>query len=197
MSSLVIPDSATARGADSYLSKYAAPWLISHSYRAFHFGAALLVRAGLTPDTELLFVAALLHDLALGTDLDIADEDFQQRGADLAHTYMLETGATHERAVRVRDAIQLHLELNSAKDLRPEVAGVHLGAAADVAGLRLGELPTELVRQILDDHPRHDMKIALRAALESEAHRKPSSRTVALIRNLDILSHISAAPFQS
>lgn len=41
---------------------------------------------------------------------------------------MLETGATHERAQRVHDAIGLHLKLNSGDDPRPEIAGVHLGA---------------------------------------------------------------------
>ena len=192
-----IPDSSTANGALAYLSEHAAPWLIAHSHRTFHFGSALLTRPGIELDPELLFVAAMLHDLALGTDLDIADADFQQRSADLAHSYMLETGATHERAQRVRDAIRLHLELSSGNDPRPEVAGVHLGALVDVTGLRIDELSTDLVEQILRDYPRHNMKTALRAAMESEAHRKPLSRIATLVREVNLLDLIAAAPFDS
>ena len=191
------PDSPTAKGALAYLSKYAAPWLIAHSHRTFHFGTALLTRTEIKPDPELLFVAAMLHDLALGTDFDIADTDFQQSSADLAHSYMLETGAIPERAQRVHDAIELHLELKSGNDPRPEVAGVHLGALVDVTGLRLNELSTDLVEQMLHDYPRHGMKTALRAAMESEAHRKPSSRIAALVREVNLLDLITAAPFDS
>lgn len=173
------------------------PWLVAHSHRTFHFGTALVTRSGVKPDPELLFVAAMLHDLALGTDLDTTDTDFQQRSADLAHSYMLETGATHERAQLVHDAIALHLELTSGNDPRPEVAGVHLGALVDVTGLRLNELPTDFVEQILHKYPRHDMKTALRAAMESEAHHKPSSRIATLVREVNLLDLITVAPFDS
>jgi hypothetical protein len=184
-----------ASGALAYLGEHAMPWVVAHSQRTFQFGTALLTRSGIKPDPELLFVAAMLHDLALGTDLDVADTDFQLRSAELAHTYMLETGSTQDHAQRVHDAIKLHLELDSGTDPRPEVAGVHLGALVDVTGLRLNELPADFVEQIIREHPRNDMKHALRAAMESEAHRKPSSRIAALVRELDLLNVITVAPF--
>lgn len=196
MSSFPIPDSARASGALVYLGEHAMPWLVGHSFRTFHFGTALLICSGVKPDPELLFVAAMLHDLALGTDLDTTETDFQQRSADLAHSYMIETGATQDLAQRVHDAIALHLELDSGTDPRPEVAGVHLGALVDVTGLRLNELPTDFVEQILREYPRNNMKNALRAAMESEARRKPSSRIAVLVRELNLLDVITAAPFE-
>lgn len=74
---------------------------------------------------------------------------------------------------------------------------MHLGAPVDITGLRLNELPTELVEQVLKDHPRNDTKIALRAAMESEAHRKPSSRIAVLVRGVNLLDLITAATLDS
>ncbi|MDV9188046.1 hypothetical protein R6L23_07415 [Streptomyces sp. SR27] len=41
----------------------------------------------------------------------------------------------------MRDAIALHLELETAEGARPEVAAVRLGSAADAIGARLDHLP--------------------------------------------------------
>jgi hypothetical protein len=54
--------------------------LAAHCYRTYLFGAALGTRDGLDWDAELLFVAAMLHDLGL-TDFIGDDGPFERRGA--------------------------------------------------------------------------------------------------------------------
>lgn len=74
---------------------------------------------------------------------------------------------------------------------------MHLGAPVDITGLHLNELPTELVEQILHEYPRHDVKTAPLAAMESEAHHKPSSPIATLVREVNLLDLITVAPFDS
>lgn len=71
----------------------------------------------------------------------------------MAHEALVRHGAPPELADLVHDAIRLHLDLTTGDDHRPEVAGIHLGSAADVLGLRLDEIPAPTIELILKTHP--------------------------------------------
>lgn len=193
---LTVPDSALATGAGRLLDATAAPWLVAHSHRTFHLGCAAAARAGRRPDPELTFVAAMLHDLALATGLDDdPDADFQVIGARLAERYVLDQGRPDADAAIVRDAIALHLEITSADDPRDEVAAVHLGALIDVVGLRLEDVPAELVDAVLAHHPRLGAKAALRLAFEHEIDRRPTGAFAQLRDRFGFADLIAAAPY--
>ena len=87
------------------------------------------------------------------------------------------------------------MELSSAEDTRPEVAGVHLGAAADVVGLRLDQISPDWIEAIVSESPRLGMKKAFIETIGAEAKRKPYSSAAELIRNFHFLDLIDAAPF--
>ncbi|OHV31925.1 metal-dependent phosphohydrolase [Pseudofrankia sp. EUN1h] len=190
-----LPDSALAVAADELLTTCSPPPLVNHCRRTYLFGTALLESRHRPYDAEALYVAAMLHDLGL-TEL-WGDEvtPFEQRGALVAEITMLERGASPRFAGLVRDAIALHLELDTAKDPRPEVAGVHLGAAVDVLGLRLDQLPKDLVADVLDGLPRLGLKDLLTTVLRHEAEAKPTSRIAGHVAQLDFVRLVAAAPF--
>jgi hypothetical protein len=176
--------------------------LVAHSLRAHQFGRALLARhAPDAPvDEEALYVAAALHDLGL-TAAYGADDDghlpFEQRGAAAAAAAVLGAGGPPARAALVRDAVALHLDLAAARDPRPEVAALHLGALAEVAGRGIDVLPPAFVRLVLHEHPRGACKQFLAEALRREAERRPHSATAQLVREHGLLAVIAAAPFTS
>jgi hypothetical protein len=192
-----IPDSELARAADAFAASVEPAFLVNHSRRTFHLGTELLSRAGRTADAELLYVASILHDVALGTELDDGVTPFQLRGGEVAANWTLEAGRSDRDASLIYDAIALHLELTTAQDGRPEVAGVHLGAAADVIGLRVEQLSPAWLEVLLGDLPRLDMKTAVVELLETEARTKPYSRAAALIDEPGFFDLIKAAPFDS
>ena len=191
-----VPDSPLAASATAVLHDAADTWLIDHSQRTFQFGAALLHLRGHAVDHEILFVASMLHDLALGTTWDDPAIPFQLHGADLARREVKAHGADDATAELIHDAIALHLELQTGEDPRPEVAGVHLGAALDVIGLRIDEVPSELIDAVIEAHPRRRFKDELSAYLRVEADRKPTSSIALLLRELDFLDLIESAPFK-
>jgi hypothetical protein len=190
-----VPDSALAGAAEALVTSVQPAYMVSHSRRTFHLGAQLLTAAGRSFDAELLYVGSMLHDLTLGNELDDGVTPFHVRSAGLAAAQALRAGRTDEQATLVYDAIALHLQLSTADDDRPEVAGVHLGAAADVVGLRIDELPPEWLAALFEAHPRLDMKVAVAETLAAEVKIKPYSPMAALVRNFAFIDLIHAAPF--
>jgi hypothetical protein len=193
---ITVPDSDLARGATDLARSVEPAFLVEHSIRTFYLGGELLTAAARSYDAEILYVASILHDLALGTELDDGVTPFNLRGAGLAATHVLERGRSDRDAQLVFDAIALHMDLTTAQDERPEVVGVHLGAAADVVGLNVTEIPPAVLMALLEEHPRQGMKAAFAEVIGAEATKKPYSDAWALIHNLSFLQLIEAAPFE-
>jgi hypothetical protein len=192
---LTVPDSGLARAAAALAAKVEPPFLLNHSRRSFHFAAELLSTAGRAFDPELLYIGSMLHDIALGTSLDDGVTPFHLRGAGVAANQLVEAGRPDEDAMLVYDAIALHLDLATADDERPEVAGVHLGAVVDVLGLRLEEISAEMVEAVFDAHPRLGMKAAVTELVVAEARKKPYSPMAVLVRDVALVDLIHGAPF--
>jgi hypothetical protein len=167
-----IPDTDLASAATDLLVAASPEVMVQHCFRSYHFGLALADRGGLAPDRELLFIAAMLHDLGLTERFD-GPEPFELISADTAHAYLLMHGAEAARADAVAEAIRLHVYAETAKDPRPEVALVSMGAAVDVFGLRLDRIGPDVVQRILDEHPRLGFTAAIIAIIADQSARKP------------------------
>ena len=62
---LKLPDSQAVRDAYAQAEAESQRWLFNHVVRSWLYGAKLAQHRKLTPDTELVAVAVLLHDLGL------------------------------------------------------------------------------------------------------------------------------------
>lgn len=192
-----LPDSPLATSARELAVGVEPSWLVNHSVRTFFLGGQLLEAAGKQFDQELLYVGSMLHDIALGTDLDDGTTPFHLRGAGLAARHVIEAGRSDVDASLIYDAIALHMEVATADESRYEVAGVHLGAAADVVGLRVDQIPGEWLEVLLDVHPREQMKESITHVFAEESRRKPYSTAATLVHDLNFLDLIDAAPFNA
>jgi hypothetical protein len=195
MKLITAPDTGLARGAAALARMIEPPFLVRHSERTFRFGAHLLTAARRTFDSELLYVASMLHDIALGTELDDNVTPFHFKGASVAAKYVLDAKRSDVDASLIFDAVALHMDLIAADDVRPEVAGVHLGAAADVIGLRLDQIAPELLEEVLAASPRSGMKQSFIEVFGVEAKEKPYSRAAQLVEGFGFLDLIDASPF--
>jgi len=190
-----LPDSPLALAADQLLRTACPPTLVAHCHRTYRFGAAALDGQRRAFDAEALFIAAALHDLALIEAYDDPRTPFELHGARLAEEELVRRGARPDLVGLVRDAIALHLELTTADDPRPEVAAVHLGAAADVIGLRLDQLPPGVVADVLELHPRQGFSAYVSEAFRRQSAGKPDSAIAALVLHAGLLDMVAAAPF--
>ena len=190
---MTIPDSAIARAATDLLTAASPTHLVNHCLRTYHFGLEIADGRGWRPDRELFYLAAALHDLGLTERFDGPDA-FELEGAAAAHALLVKHG--YDRADLVAEAIRVHIDLATAKDPRPEVALVHIGAGVDVTGARLDRIDADAVARILDAYPRLGFKKAVAELLSDQARRKPGCAAANLV-SLGALELIEAAPFDS
>ncbi len=190
------PDTTLTRAADALLATTSPTVLVNHCKRTFIFATALLKHFSVY-DVEALYVASMLHDLGFTPSYEDGVTPFERHGAQAAADALRALDADPEFVSLVQDAIALHLEVATAKDPRPEVAGVSLGAAVDVIGLRIDRVPPAVVAEALERFPRGDLKPFLIEALQREAGLKPHSRLAQHIEQFGFTDLIRNAPFDS
>lgn len=180
---LTLPDSAIARRAEERMRAASSPALMAHCFRTYVWGALLGQIDGLRPDAELLFVAAMLHDLALTPeyrDVPHGVPCFGVRGALAASDWAATEGWPAHRCEALADTISLHLNVEVSPEHGAEAQLLQAGAGLDVIGLRHWELAPATVAAVLERWPRHAMKRTAYPLFEAEAH--PRTRAHLLIR---------------
>ncbi|QLE56119.1 HD domain-containing protein [Nostoc sp. TCL26-01] len=169
-----IPDSEICQRATQLVTEISPTFLCHHCIRSFLFGNLLGQRDGLKYDRELLYLSAVMHDLGLTERFD-GEQRFEVDGADAARAFVLEHGLPESKAEVVWDAIALHTSIGIASRKQPETALVHLGAGADVLGMRIFDIPPETVEQVIEAYPRLDFNRAMTELLASQVKRKPQA----------------------
>lgn len=108
IAAIVIPDTELVREATEFIRGAEEDVLYHHSRRVFLFGALHGRRLGLQPDPELLYIAAMFHDLGLATRYRASTQRFEIDGADAARDFLLEHGVGQADADKVWLGIALH-----------------------------------------------------------------------------------------
>jgi hypothetical protein len=156
--------------------------LMQHGWRTYYWGMLLGGYGQLSVDREILFCAAILHDvgLASGRSSEPCECCFVVHGAVRCKSHLV--GKGHDRAkVRViADAIGLHL--NGYVAARTHGAEAHLlsrGAMCDVFGLGRLRVGESIRRKVLERHPRGNLIDALEIW---PGHHLPGSRADFLMK---------------
>jgi hypothetical protein len=173
------PVSQRATKASSFLEGISEPWLAAHCYRTFAF--AVLLGRRLSFDKEVLFVAAMLHDVALtpqfrrGWDPGLVAgytkakaPCFAVRSADVAKLSAASDGWPDDLRLRFAEAISMHLNVRVTK-ARKEAHLLQAGSALDVIGHRFDQLPREWIREVEHRWPRGAVFPSQVAGVWSEA----------------------------
>ncbi|WP_343614435.1 HD domain-containing protein [Novosphingobium sp.] len=169
---IIAPDSDLARKAAALAAQAHAPVLLNHVHRTYWFAEFLARKREMRFDREVVYIASLLHDLGLSHQHG-ADKRFEVDGADAAARFLHAHDYPEDRTALVWDAIALHSAADIADRREPEVALVHFGAHVDVMGLRMEEIPVQLIDDTLSLYPRLGFKEAFTSALAEIARTKP------------------------
>ena len=172
-----IPESKLATDAADFVRDTASPLLYDHSVRVFLFGALQGERRGLAFDAELLYVAALFHDIGL-VEGHRTDRRFELDGADEARSFLLAHDVHDNAAERARiawTAIALHTTPEIPAHMEPEVALVTAGVEYDVLGIGYADLSAEDRAAVVAAHPRPDFKRRILAAFTDGIRDRPQT----------------------
>ena len=168
--------------------------MLNHSYRTYAYGAALGELENLDVDRELLFAAALLHDVGLPTP--VAAVDFTRASARTARDIAEQVGLSTAATDILSSAITLHHSPGVTRAHGEVAYLLSAGAGLDVVGLRSWQLPPGVVTDVLAAHPRAGFKREFAAAFRTEAGRVPRGRAAFLRRYGAFGLAIKTAPFR-
>ena len=192
---ITVPDSAIARRASERMADVAAPFLVNHSIRCYAWAVELARNDRLQFDPEILYVAAMLHDVGLVPAFDLGG-CYEVDGAIAAERLVREAGQPEAHARAIYDVIALHND----EDLRPGTASEAVllweAAGTDVTGHRFADVRPAIIPPLLAAYPRLDFKREFTALLIDQASRKPSCPAAEMIA-AGMLEEVAQAPFDS
>jgi hypothetical protein len=183
MNDLVIPDTAASSAALEVASAYLTPALLSHSHRVYVWAAAYGRQQGIRYDAELLFVAAMFHDISLAPEFDSHTISFEQAGGHVARVFAAGAGWPSERRERLGEVIVRHMwpDLDVADD--PEGHLLSRAAALDIAGKNLDDFSPAFRAEVLQQHPRLGLADEFLACFQAQAERKTGSSAARAVRS--------------
>jgi hypothetical protein len=184
---IVIPDTALVRDATEFIRSAEDDVLFHHSRRAYLFGALHGRRLGLEPDLELLYVAAMFHDLGLTAGYATSTERFEIDGADAARDFLEDHGVDRSAADTVWLSIALHTTPAIPARLGPQIRLLVAGVATDVVGAGRDDLTADVVDAVTAAHPRPDFKDRILVAFNDGMKHRPETTFGTM--NADVLRH--------
>src|SRR5262249_60111101 len=133
---------------------YCSRALVSQSVRAYLWAGGYELERRIAFDAELLYVSAMLHDLALVKEFDNHTLPFEEAGGHVAWVFGAAAGWPVERRRRAAEVIVRHMwdEGDVAKD--PEGHLLELSTAMDISGRRTEDIPPDFRANGLAPCPR-------------------------------------------
>jgi hypothetical protein len=182
LADLPAPTTPATTAAEEVLRRFSPPALVNHCHRAYRLAAALAVQEGRDPDWELLYVASLLHDIALEPAFDNHTLPFEEAGGHVAWVFAAGAGWSVERRDHAAAVIVAHMAgtdpaLDYEGDLLDRATGL------DISGRGVEHWPAGLLTELIAAYPRLDLAERFAACFREQARRKPGSTAGAAVRS--------------
>jgi hypothetical protein len=191
------PATPTARAAFEVAERYCSPALLAHSVRSWAFALAFAEVEGLhDPDEELLYVAAMVHDLGLVPAFDAVRVPFETAGGEVGWVLAAGAGWEPSRRQRVVEIVERHMQPSVDSGVDPEGHLLEIATGLDISGSRADVLPEAFLREVLAAHPRGDLAAEFGGCLVEQAARKPGSQADRIVTS-GLEARLAANPLES
>lgn len=177
-----VPDTAAARGALALAQQYQSAAITAHAIRSWLWAEGFAEIEQLHDvDHELLYVAAVLHDIGMVTQFDNHTLSYEHAGGHVAVALAAGAGWPTERRQRVLDVIVRHNwpDVDPAFDVEGHILEIATGL--DISGARPDVLPDAFLREVLAAYPRGALAQEFGACVAEQAARKPATAARRLV----------------
>jgi hypothetical protein len=154
ISGVTIPDSKLAQEARELVYDTEPSLLFNHSTRVYYFASLAGKRRELKFDSELLYVAAMFHDMGLTPRYSSKSERFEVDGANTARTFLRQHNIPQPEIDTVWTAIALHTTPGIPQYMHPVIALLTNGVEMDVLGIAYSEFSDADREAIVAAYPR-------------------------------------------
>ena len=180
----VPPASPAARAALKVATEYLTRALLNHSIRSWYWSLGFAEVEGIADlDEELLYVAAVLHDIALVEPFDSHLTAFEFAGGDVASVLAAGAEWSEERRRHLAAAIVAHMASGPVPEGGVEGHLLDVATGLDISGAQPDALPHDYLTAVLDRYPRLDLATDFARRAEDQAERKPESQAARIVRN--------------
>lgn len=193
LGALAVPGTAASAAALEVAASYLSPALLNHSLRAYVWAAARGAAENVPFDPELLYVAALFHDIGLVPVFDSHTVAFEEAGGHVARVFAAGAGWPAERRERLSEVIVRHMWPQVEPSADPEGYLLANATATEVIGKDADAYPADLRAEAMERYPRLDLAEQFLACFEDQAARKPGSSAAVAVRS-GLADRVAANP---
>jgi HD domain len=154
ISGVMVPDTKLAREATELVRDTEPSLLFNHSTRVYYFGSLAGKRRGMKFDPELLYIAAMFHDMGLSPRYSSKSDRFEVDGANAARGFLRQHNISQPEIDTVWTAIALHTTPGIPQYMHPVVALLTNGVEMDVLGISYSEFSDADRQAIVAAYPR-------------------------------------------
>ena len=148
---------------------------MNHCVRSYIWAASHAQREHIAFDAELLFVAAMLHDIGLEQEFDSHTVPFEEAGGHVAWVFAAGAGWPLERRRRVAEIIVRHMWDAVDVSADPEGFLLEIATGLDISGRHPEWWGKEMRRDVVAELPRLGLRDEFLRCFQDQAVRKPGS----------------------
>lgn len=149
-----VPDSRLGCAIREFIRDTESELLFNHSSRVFFFGALAGQQRGLTFNPELLYAAAMFHDVGLMPSHSSDNLRFEVDGANAARDFLQSYNVDASDIEKVWAGIALHTTPGVPEFMHPVIALTTAGVEMDVLGLTYDQYPDAIRDAVVAAFPR-------------------------------------------
>ncbi|MCM3613629.1 HD domain-containing protein [Microbacterium enclense] len=192
-----VPDTLAARGALALAEQYQSPAVTAHALRSWLWAEAFAVVDGIRNlDHELLYIAAVLHDIGTVGEFDNHRLSYEHAGGHVGVALTAGAGWEQSRRERVLEVIVRHNWPSVDSTMDAEGYLLEIATGLDISGARPDALPEDFRREVLAAHPRGALAAEFGACVVDQAARKPDTAARRLVEG-GLVAKLAANPLES
>ncbi|OUI99073.1 phosphohydrolase [Acetobacter cibinongensis] len=153
-SGIQIPDSRLTCAITEFIRDTESELLFNHSSRVYFFGAIAGQQRNMTVNLELLYAAAMFHDVGLMPTHSSENLRFEVDGANAARDFLRTYKVDPSDIEKVWTAIALHTTPGIPEFMDPIIALTTAGVEMDVLGLTYNQYSTAIREAVVKAFPR-------------------------------------------
>ena len=192
---IVVPQDDVSAATWAWAHRSLPDYLLTHSVRAYCWGAAIAAGEGWAFDRRILWTASLMHDVGL-TRIPRNTTCFEVEGGEIARRFLERHGLPAETADIVARAVVLHMQPTVTADDGVEAVLLDRATSLDVRGA--GYALVDAVRPgVMRAFPRRAFDRHFLAAIGREAAVRPTCQSARLLHTTGLADWMARSPWAS
>jgi hypothetical protein len=189
-----VPQDVGSRATWGWANRALPGYLLTHSVRAYCWGAAIAEGEGWTFDRRILWTASLMHDFGL-TRIARNTMCFEVEGAEIAKAFLVRNGLPEAEADRAAIAIILHMQPSVTLDDGIESVLLDRATSLDVRGEGFELVGARVRAGVLHAFPRRAFDRHFLNAIRREVAIRQDCQSARLLNRTKLADWMARSPW--